>query len=656
MKPLDYINSPKYRPDLDGLRAIAIILVILTHAFPSTFSGGFIGVDIFFVISGFLISGILYRQIDNGSFSFWDFYAKRARRIFPALIFLFLGAFLIGALLLTPREFKELGQEAFYGSVFIENIRMARGIDYFGLNINHKPLMHLWSLGVEEQYYLIFPVLIFAAWKWLKGRLGLLLISITAASFFTELYWQPIDESKAYFWPHCRFWQLGAGALLSYCLYRSSDYRLCAFIKHKLEQFGSFLSASSILCLLVLLFTFGSVTATYPGYWAIIPTLCAILIIGAGKNAWINRTLLANPFAVYIGWLSYPMYLWHWLFLSVAFCVFAGQVPLSVTLALVALMYVFAYISFRFIEAPIRRLPATKFLLFKTLFALIGAGAIGGVISLSDGLPQRLSKEQLQSLALIKNDRSVHQNDQCSHQTSYLCWSHKNKLNDHILFLGNSHTEHLANMLIKYAPKNIHLDIFAAGGTRPLWDELEGFSKKQLIRHGKMHDALHDAADSSAKMIVISNTWGSPNDNELLLLKNGSQARFHIVFENTLKHLMKNGKKVVFLVDNPNMPNEMENCLGIRPLNIITGHCSIPRSSFDDIALAQYHYFNRWAQKYPDQVFVINSGSYLCDDQTCYMKDKNGRPLFTDLHHLSDRGSEILVQRLWPELMKIYEK
>ena len=188
MKPLDYINSPKYRPDIDGLRAVAVVLVILSHAFPQVFGGGFIGVDIFFVISGFLISGILYRQIGNATFSFWDFYAKRARRIFPALIFVLLGGFLLGALLLTPREFKELGQEGFYGAVFIENLRMARGIDYFGLDIAHRPFMHLWSLGVEEQYYLIFPVLLFAAWKWLKGRVGLLLLGLTLASLLTELH------------------------------------------------------------------------------------------------------------------------------------------------------------------------------------------------------------------------------------------------------------------------------------------------------------------------------------------------------------------------------------------------------------------------------------------------------------------------------------
>ena len=185
MKSLTYTTSPYYRPDIDGLRAIAVSLVVLCHAFPSTFAGGYIGVDIFFAISGYLISSILFRGLDKGSFSFWDFYAKRSRRIFPALIFVIVVGLIIGALLLTPREFKELGAEAMFGSIFFENFRLARGIDYFGLEIARKPFMHLWSLGVEEQFYMVFPLLLWASWKLLKGRVGWLLSGLLIASFAT---------------------------------------------------------------------------------------------------------------------------------------------------------------------------------------------------------------------------------------------------------------------------------------------------------------------------------------------------------------------------------------------------------------------------------------------------------------------------------------
>ena len=391
MNTLTYTTSPYYRPDIDGLRAIAVSLVVLCHAFPSVFGGGYIGVDIFFAISGYLISAILFRGINKGTFSFWDFYAKRSRRIFPALIFVIIVGLILGALLLTPREFKELGAEALYGSIFIENIRLARGVDYFGLEIARKPFMHLWSLGVEEQFYMIFPLLLWGAWKLLKGHVGWLLITLLVASFATELYYQPLDESKAYFLPHCRFWQLGAGVLLAYAHFRADENHFCGRIKAILENNGDWLSIGALTTLLICLFTFDSVTSQYPGYWAVFPTICSILLIGAGKNAIINRTVLTHPKTVFLGWLSYPIYLWHWLFLSIGFSLYAGKVPSIVTCGLVLLSFIFAYISFAFIEVPIRQMKANKKMLFGTLGALFLVGAISGLVSLFDGIHQRLN-------------------------------------------------------------------------------------------------------------------------------------------------------------------------------------------------------------------------------------------------------------------------
>lgn len=155
MTTLSYTQSPYYRPDIDGLRAIAITWVVLCHAFPNYFGGGFIGVDIFFAISGYLISSIIFKGLGKGNFSFLEFYAKRSRRIFPALIFVLVVGLIIGGLFLTPREFKEMGKSAFFGSVFFENFKLARGADYFDLSIARNAYMHLWSLGVEEQFYLV---------------------------------------------------------------------------------------------------------------------------------------------------------------------------------------------------------------------------------------------------------------------------------------------------------------------------------------------------------------------------------------------------------------------------------------------------------------------------------------------------------------------
>ena len=653
MNTLTYTTSPYYRPDIDGLRAVAVTFVVLAHAFPSLFGGGYIGVDIFFAISGYLISAILFRSNSKGTFSFLDFYAKRSRRIFPALIFVIVVGLILGALLLTPREYKELGAEALYGSIFIENIRLARGIDYFGLEIARKPFMHLWSLGVEEQFYLIFPLLLWGSWKLLKGRVGWLITALVIASFATEIHYQPLDESKAYFWPHCRFWQLGGGVLLAYVHFRAADSRLCSQIKSFFENRGDWLSVLALAGLCICLFTFGSVTNQYPGYWAIIPTLCSITLIGAGKNAFINRTLLTNPKTVYLGWLSYPIYLWHWLFLSIGFSMFAGQVPTIVTCGLVLLSFVFAYISFTYIEVPIRRLKADKKMLWGTLGVLFFVGALSGLVSLFDGVQQRLNAKQMQALTTITNNRSVPSQHRCINNYDFVCWSQTGKEDGNVLLIGNSHTEHLMNVFANKAPNFVRVDVYAAGGTRPLEDVVQGFSRKQLIRDGKIHHVLEAAKKSKAQIVIISNTWKSLNPNETVLLANGSTDTFDNVFHRTLKNLISSGKKVIYLIDNPTMPNEMENCMGLRPLNLVQGSCTIPVKEYDKQTYKQKAYFSKWAERYPGQVFVIESGKALCNATECTMLSPNWEPLFTDTDHLTDLGASMISEKVWKELVTI---
>ena len=165
------VKPQHYRPDIDGLRAVAIVSVVLFHTFPNWLPGGFVGVDVFFVISGYLISTIIFRSFDKGTFSFSDFYARRIRRIFPALSFLLIGVMILGALTLTPEEFKDLGKQVIYGSAFGENIFLiSHSGGYWDTATEMKPLMHLWTLAVEEQYYIFYPLICCVLWRWKKTR------------------------------------------------------------------------------------------------------------------------------------------------------------------------------------------------------------------------------------------------------------------------------------------------------------------------------------------------------------------------------------------------------------------------------------------------------------------------------------------------------
>lgn len=204
-----------YRPDIDGLRAIAIISVVLFHTFPEYLPGGFVGVDVFFVISGYLISTIIFRALEKNSFSFFDFYARRIRRIFPALCFLLLGVTFLGALVLTPGEFKNLGIQAIFGSAFGENIFLIFNSDgYWDIATEMKPLMHLWTLAVEEQYYIIYPFLCWILWRLKKEVLPTLCI-LWFISFSFDIYQSQTSPIVAFFSLHTRFWELCSGCILA---------------------------------------------------------------------------------------------------------------------------------------------------------------------------------------------------------------------------------------------------------------------------------------------------------------------------------------------------------------------------------------------------------------------------------------------------------
>jgi peptidoglycan/LPS O-acetylase OafA/YrhL len=213
----EHLTHPKYRPDIDGLRAIAILSVVSFHAFPLLVNGGFIGVDIFFVISGFLISTIIIGSLEGGGFSFAEFYVRRINRIFPALILVMIACLLFGWFALVAAEYKQLGKQIAGGAGFVANFLFLNESGYFDGAADTKPLLHLWSLGVEEQFYILWPVLMWFAWK---KRLDLLSIALVVGviSFALNVYVVRNDPSTAFYSPQTRFWELMAGSILAYVL------------------------------------------------------------------------------------------------------------------------------------------------------------------------------------------------------------------------------------------------------------------------------------------------------------------------------------------------------------------------------------------------------------------------------------------------------
>jgi peptidoglycan/LPS O-acetylase OafA/YrhL len=314
-----HLPHPKYRADIDGLRAIAVLAVIIFHAFPSKLRGGFVGVDIFFVISGFLISSIIIGGLERGTFSFSEFYSRRVNRIFPALIAVLAAVWAFSWFGLFPGEFEQLGKHMAGGAAFISNFLLLGEAGYFDSSAETKVLLHLWSLGVEEQFYLIWPIILWLAWK-IRFSIPATIAIFMAASFALNIYSVNIDPTEAFYSPQARFWELLIGASLAYFSSFSSGSHPAVSTKLK--------SIISVIAFILILLSIKSISKKYmfPGWWALIPAISAAAIIYAGPHAWVNRKILSSRVMVFIGLISFPLYLWHWPLLVLA-RVIEGDTP-----------------------------------------------------------------------------------------------------------------------------------------------------------------------------------------------------------------------------------------------------------------------------------------------------------------------------------------
>jgi len=346
-------SSIGWRPDIDGLRALAVFAVFAFHAFPKlkVFKGGFVGVDVFFVISGFLISSILYTQLAKGTFSFWDFYSRRIRRIYPALLVVLAGCLGVGWFYLLADEYMQLGKHIAGGAGFVANIVLFFEEGYFNNAAVTKPLLHLWSLGIEEQFYIIWPLILWLTWKIRKNALFWAALVIAAISLAMNLYWFMTRSEMAFFLPHTRIWELLSGALLAW---GSLNWKEKAgIIKARLggEKISHVLSIVGVALFMVSIAFMQE--KGFPGWQAILPVVATVLIIMAGKDAILNRWVLSNRVLVWFGLISYPMYLWHWPLISMKW-VISLRAP-TATYGIVAFVActLLAWLTTRFIEQPL---------------------------------------------------------------------------------------------------------------------------------------------------------------------------------------------------------------------------------------------------------------------------------------------------------------
>lgn len=519
-----HLAHPKYRADIDGLRAVAVISVLLFHAMPKDFRGGFVGVDIFFVISGFLISSIIYGSLEAGSFSFREFYVRRIKRIFPALLSVLCASFAFGWFVLLPTEFAQLGKHIAGGAGFASNFVLWGESGYFDTAAAAKPLLHLWSLGIEEQFYILWPVILWGAWKKRLNPLSITLF-VGFISFWVSLIWTKSSSVSAFYLPITRIWELLIGATLAWTSYykpavlaklsTTVDYYLSKIVYVSApEKSGHALSQVLSLCgftLIIVALSTITEKSQFPGWNAVLPTLGAACCIAAGAQAFFNRKLLSNRVLVWFGLISFPLYLWHWPMLSFAHILEDGDPSLTVRFACLVLSIGLAWLTYRLLEKPIRqnRHNVTKTTVLIVLMLVIGY--IGYNSFSRKGLEFRLSRFQTvtQKVTNAQSNWDFPGRLVKVELNGATVLSQASDLQDATLFVGDSNLEQYyprIDELIKTKPTKTNSALFLSeGGCLPMPDTT---SKPSEFCKTMMAHALKLALENpNIKQVVIAAQW-----------------------------------------------------------------------------------------------------------------------------------------------------
>ena len=640
-----HLSHPKYRPDIDGLRAIAVLPVVAFHAFPNWLHGGFAGVDVFFVISGFLISSIIFDNLSKGTFSFAEFYIRRVNRIFPALLLVLLSSYAFGWFALLADEYKQLGTHILAGAGFCSNIILMTEVGYFDNAAEIKPLLHLWSLGIEEQFYIVWPLFIYFLTK-KKTNVLMFIVFVAVLSFYFNIRGIQKNATVAFFSPKTRFWELLCGSILAWVtMYRKDSF---AFIKAKLENWQidekRLFNALSFLGLLILGLGFCGIhkDLRFPGGWAIIPVLGAILIIIAGPQAWVNRNLLSNPVTVWFGLISYPLYLWHWPILSFLKIVEVDGSQNRITAGAVLVAILLSWLTYKLIEKPVRVDGRSRSSAAVLVLLMVVMGGIGFATFSRDGFSFRVQK--FADITRAAEDWQYPGALKPYPFKDKIFLSEDSDVDNITLFVGDSNIEQYyvrIDELIKTKPKNTNSIIFAtSGGCLPI-----PASPYDQIQHcgGLMEDAGQLAAQNPKIVnVVIGGLWNQYlGDGAALVGKFGYGSDLYALSLSRLSTYIKDLKKLnktVFLVLNIPFGKEFSpkflvqrrlvdfpNILSIRP-------GGLPRKQLAEKYGMIEDDLSRLAEE--SGAISIRPLDYVCDDLFCSSVDRNGLPMYRDQGHL----------------------
>ena len=661
----------QYRPEIDGLRALAVIPVILYHAGFNLFSGGYVGVDVFFVISGYLITSTILADLEVGTFSFMNFYERRARRILPALFSMMFACLPFAWFWLLPAAMTEFSESLIGIPLFISNLLVLYfwNFDYFDTSTELKPLIHTWSLAVEEQYYALFPVFLMLLWRlgkrWIMGLLFLAFFISLASSQWLSIR---APQFNFYMLP-TRGWELLIGAFIS--LYYARH--IIKIHNQIIEQLGSFFG---LLLIVYPVFSFNAQTP-FPSLYALAPTVGAALIIIFATHKTVVGKLLSSKLFVAIGLISYSAYLWHQPIFAFARerSLIKPSVYLMSTLA--ALSFAIAYLSWRYIEIPFRnkhRISRNKVFLYGTLCTIffIGVGFAG---YLSGGFEGRLANDVLitaHSAGDMKLQECMSQPNRDILPANACILGNKKKIIGGLI--GDSHAGAIAYALnLELQKKKLGVVDLTAAACPPIPNVYTSFAGLNCYEHNN-NSFKFMTSDANKKYVIISARWtlaltGKDFDNGeggvesgdgvIEILENGklkhvSKAIKKEILQTRISNMIldyiKLNKTVILVYPIPevgwNVPLTLAkqylfNKVNLTSTNLSTSYVLYKTRNKEAIQLLDSIGTNQYLIRiYPDKI--------LCDT---YVKDRcvaqiNGMPLYFDDDHLNTMGANLVVKEI----------
>jgi len=639
------------------MRTIAVLLVVLFHAWPHWIRGGFIGVDIFFVISGFLITSILLSDLEHGTYSILNFYSRRVRRIFPALLIVLVSTLFFGWYVMLRTEFVALGKHSASGAAFIANLTFWSETGYFDADSTTKPLLHLWSLGVEEQFYIIWPLLLWALTKW-RFSLQKVIALTLLASFIYCIYATSHTPTAAYFSPLSRFWELAIGGL---CACSPKDY-LQKFSK-PLAEFCTLLG----LALIAITATKITEQTPFPGWWALAPVVGTALVLQAGSKTWVGSIALSSKLMVWLGLVSYPLYLWHWPLLSYAYIVGGERPTATLKLVMIVCSLILAIATFLLVERPIQRINVRGKIAVILIAAMIGLTLVSSASYLGYISPRQQDTAVDHYLKALNDSQFPTPQMRPLNFQGSIFQQLGGKGKGATIFLGDSVVEQYglyATSFLQAAPESRAKIIFAtAGGCPPIQKVVRLPQLKFLHCTKTIDNGLALAASAEIDTVVIGASWyGYFNStyNEMTIdgysfPQTTAQQLAYDQIRNSLVKLMALGKRVYFVMPPPASS-------AFDPRSMIEGSrfgTMHVRKSIAPFNLSVFELRNNVARQKllsiarESKVTIIEPTDTLCKAQLCPVVDANGDPIYTDSVHMRPKFSINGASYLAPTLRSV---